>query len=794
MALRYSFIYALFIVVVAFNATAQNTFSVSGRVKNTDGEALPGAAILLHELNKGISSDVTGNFSFKGIKPGKYHLHIEYIGYESGNVDFEIVSQDLMLDVELKKTSLELRGIVVEESLLKTKQQELSQSLEIISAREIEKHSSGNLANALSRVAGISSINTGTNIGKPVIRGFSFNRVVTAENGIKQEGQQWGGDHGLEIDQYNVERIEIVRGASALMFGSDAMGGVINIRPASPPRLNTVQAGASLTGRSNNQLVGISVYSALNVKNNYLKARFSSQDFADFSVPADSFAYLGYVLPLVNGKLKNTAGRERNVATTVGTNRNWGYTSLSVSNVWQQFGFFAGSHGIPRSYQLQDDGNPRDISLPYQEVNHFKIISNSSIMLGKTWLETDLGFQENLRKEFSQPHSHGFAPAPSGNLEHELKLQTVSGNIRLKLGDKERFKQTAGVSFQYQNNQRGGFNFLLPDYYAAGAGAFVIGLFRANEKLTLNGGLRFDYGFVNISQTLQPVYNSDQSIDYYTERNPEIRKDFYNFSGSAGLSYLISEQFTFKFNFGKTFKMPTAPELAANGVHHGAFRHELGDSALVSEDGYQFDIGFFFDRKNASCSFTPFFNYFPNFIFLTPTAKFSPLPDAGQVYAYTQAEAINTGFEIVFDWHVTQTIHATVNAEFVYAQNIDDHYPMPFTPPSSVLLDLEYEFKKLPRFLDDAYFGINALFAAPQNFTARNEKQTPGYILPGIAAGTDFKFGKQKLTLSFEILNILNLKYFNHLNRYRQLNLPEAGRNFVLTLRLPLEYQLTNNH
>lgn len=790
MPFRYSFIYVLGFMLAALNAAGQNSFSISGTVKNADGENLPGAAILLHELNKGVSTDVNGKYTFTGIKTGKYHLHVEYIGYESGNIDVEITNRDITADVELKKTSLELRGIVVEESLLKTKQQYLSQPIEIISAKEIEKHSSGNIANALDRMAGLSSINTGTNIGKPVIRGFSFNRVLVTENGIKQEGQQWGADHGLEIDQYNVDRIEILRGASAIMYGSDAMGGVINIRPAAPPKLNSVQGGVALNGKSNNQLLGLSVNAGVNVKNNYLKVRFSSQDFADFSVPADSFTYIGYVLPLENGKLKNTAGRERNVSATIGTNRSWGYSSITVSNVWQQFGFFAGSHGIPRAYQLTDDGDPRNIGLPYQEVNHLKIISNSSFMIGKNWLETDLGFQENVRKEFSTPHSHGFAPLPGNNLEHELTLKTFSGNLRLKMRNNERFQKTTGISFQFQDNRRGGFNFLLPDYWSATVGGFIYALYRASDKLSVNGGLRFDYGHIDISQTLQPLYNPDQSIDHYSERNPAIVKDFYNFSGSLGISYAASEKFTLKVNFGKTFKMPVTAELAANGVHHGTFRHEAGDSSLTSEDGYQTDIGFYFNSKNARFSFTPFFNYFPNFIFLTPTAQFSPLPDAGQIYKYEQAKAINTGLEVVLDWHITKTLHASVNGEFVYAQNMDDFYPIPFIPPASALADLEYEFKKLPKFLSEAYIGVNTSFVAPQNLTARNEKKTSGYILPGLAAGSSFKLGKQELAFSFEVQNILNQKYFNHLNRYRLLNLPEPGRNFIVSLRLPLEYYL----
>jgi iron complex outermembrane recepter protein len=471
---------AFLAVIIPIFVSAQ-TYQISGRVSGSDGVVLPGAVVMVHENLITVETGKNGDFLIPGLKPGKYHLHIRYIGYESAEKDVTIGST-----------------YVVEESLLKAREGESSLKI-IVAGKEFLRRNPGfSLSNQLESLPGIHSLNTGTGIAKPVIRGFSFQRVV-ADKGIKQEGQQWGSDHGLEIDQFDVDRLEIIKGPSSLIFGSDAIGGVINIRLPEYPAKNSLQVNTASTYRSANDLWAMSGQIKANISDLLLSFRYSHQDYADYRVPADSFTYNSYKLPLHNQKLKNTAGREQNFSASIGLSRNWGYSILSVSRFSQRAGFFSGAHGIPQSYQLGLDGDSRNIDIPYQFVEHYKVISNTNLQIRKGWLEIDLGYQRNFRQEFSVAENHGNDYVfDTTNIEHQLALITVSGNLRYHFGKEKSGKWILGGSGQYQENQFAGFEFLLPNYRGWGAGTYLYFARKLSLRWHLNAGIRGDINRLDV--------------------------------------------------------------------------------------------------------------------------------------------------------------------------------------------------------------------------------------------------------------------------------------------------------
>ncbi|MCS7073244.1 MAG: TonB-dependent receptor plug domain-containing protein, partial [Bacteroidia bacterium] len=235
---------------------------------------------------------------------------------------------------------MHLSEVVIESNPLKLEQSQLSVPVEVVSRAYLTQHSNGTLVNTLERLPGLSSINTGIGIAKPVIRGLSFNRVVVTDLGIKQEGQQWGADHGLEIDQFGVERVEILKGPASLLYGSDALGGAINIRPPQLPEEGTFELSALTNFRSYNQNWGNSISIGGKKHGISFRGRFSTQDFGDYQVPASQFSYNRYILPILNKKLKNTAGNERNFSAMIGLNRNWGFSHFTLSGFQQVVGLF----------------------------------------------------------------------------------------------------------------------------------------------------------------------------------------------------------------------------------------------------------------------------------------------------------------------------------------------------------------------------------------------------------------------------------------------------------------------
>lgn len=781
--LRLSFFLFITLLFLFSQAVAQSgPFRVSGHVISSEGEELPNASILL-DNQRIYSTDLHGDFTITGLNHGSHTFRITYIGFDTLVTKVE-VHGDVHLDIILNINEIELKEIVIAGDHFMTGRVEQSQTIQTIDAGFIQQQNSGTLMTSLQKLPGISAINTGVGIAKPVIRGMSFNRVLVMDKGIKQEGQQWGADHGLEIDQYDPERLEIVKGPSSLLYGSDAIGGAIRILPPVLPANDHLAGELFTTYKSNNNLGGLSTAIQGSKNDNFFRMRVSAQDFADYTVPATSFTYNGFQLPIYNNRLKNTAGNELNFSTAVGMHKTWGVTTLTVSNFHQKAGLFAGATGIPREYQLEDDGDPRNIDLPRQVVNHFKVISNTTIIIKRSWIEADLGYQFNDRKEEGAPHAHGYQPTPDGNLALGLGLQTFSGNVRYNKSIGEKLSSSAGLQGQWQINRQSGFEFLLPDFTSGNVGGYLYQEYSPSHHFSMNAGIRYDYGVRNITEHIEPDYTTIEEGDSIL-RNPEIYRVFHDVSGALGFSYYPSLNFNTKLNIGTSFRMPTPAELSSNGVHHGTFRHEMGDPNLDSERGVQADLNFAYQKNNNSIILTPFLGYFHNYIYLAPQPKFSTLPAGGQLYQYTQHDALFMGLEFSLDVQIVKNLVVSTAMEYVWNQNLDTYLPLPFTPPFSVFGELAYSRNVSNSNVRYWFASVNYHYYAAQDRVDRNELPTPGYGLLSLAAGADVMIKTQRLQFRFSANNLLDIAYMNHLSRYRLLNLPEQGRNLVLSLKIP---------
>jgi len=780
--------------LVLYTSAFAQSITVSGKITGPDKTDVSGASIYLPQIKKGALSDTTGYFKIEGIKPGQYHLHFSMMGYQPEDIELKLGSRDTFLLIQFRNSNLELSEIIVESEDQKISESEQSQTITVITRNFIQKFSTGTLVNSLERLPGISAINTGVGISKPVIRGLSFNRVLVLENGIRQEGQQWGADHGLEIDAFNADRIEIIKGPASLLYGSDAIGGVISIRPAAAPQEGHFEGQFTSVFRSNNSNFSNSLMVAGNIKGWVFRARATTQDFGDYSVPADSFTYNRYVLPVYDNKLKNTAGKERNIALMAGVNKSWGFSHLTFTQYNQEAGFFVGAFGIPRTYALQPDGDTRNIGLPNQTIQHTKLISNNNIIIGRNWLETDLGFQRNIRTENALPHAHGFAPLPEGTRSLGLDLKTFSLNSRYHLENKGNYSGIIGISTNFQDNKRSGYEFVIPDFQSINGGIFGFVQYKYRKTLVFNGGLRGDAGNLNISEYKDLLYNSQGVQTGFLERTPAIERSFSNLSGSAGLAWTPSVRLNIKFNLASDFRYPTAPELASNGIHHGSFRHEKGSPNLDPERGWQADFNCTLKSEKGQISLTPFYSFFTNYIYLRPTGKFSFLPEGGQIYQYTQSEAVLTGGEFYAEYHIIKALHLSLTGEYVFAQNFTNAIPLPLTPPLSFLAEAEYTLKFNKKIITEAFFNLSAQSFAEQNRVDRNEKVTPGYQVIQAVTGVTCKFKNQEFRLIVQVQNAANAQYMNHLSRYRILNLPEPGRNLVITLSVPFQKTLHSSN
>lgn len=522
--------------------------------------------------------------------------------------------------------------------------------------------------------------------------------------------------------------------------------------------------------------------------------RYSEQHFGDYRIPTDTIVYLTQKVPIYNRKLKNTAGIERNISSYTEYRSGKYYSNYSISNAYQKTGFFPGAHGIPDISRVQDDGDDRNIELPYSKVNHLKITSRQQYVWDKLIGYWDVGYQKNHREEWSKFHTHyGTQAPPDKDPDKELvfTLDTYSSSIKLKTIASATWEYNAGLDIQYQQNRISGYSFLLPRYNRFIGGVFGIATWRPSQQLSFSGGIRFDHGNVDISAYSDPYLETylqemgydNELIKQYKWRSYAVNRNFGDFSGSLGIIWNPNIYHLIKANIGHSFRLPGANELAANGVHHGTFRHEQGDPSLNSERGWQLDASYLYENKSISFSITPFFSWFSNYIYLKPTGEWSVLPHAGQIYRYTGAEAIFAGTEISFSIDLFPHLKYSFTGEYVYTYNLDENTPLSFSPPASMRNTVTWKKNQ---------FQIHAeLYSiASQNRVSKNERTTSGTNLINLGGNINIPIYNTMIDISLSLRNLLNTKYYNHLSFYRKVEIPEPGRNFQLSIKIPFKSKL----
>lgn len=765
--------------------------SISGVISFED-EPLSQAHILLNPLKKHAISDENGAFSFKQIPLGDYELVVTYVGMEDFHLKFPL------LETKIVEIKMSVASDMLDELTLATHNELTDEALQrrVMRKDELEQHSSENLSTTLSREPGVTAIQTGTGIAKPVIRGLSFNRVQVNSDGIKQEGQQWGADHGLEIDQYNVARVELLKGPGTLMYGSDGMGGVISVSSHLVPKYNTLLLEHKSIYKTNNRLYGSSTAVQLNKNNRFFIARYSTQDYADYRVPAKRFNYNRFILPLENEQLTNTAGRERNYSIYSGWLGDWGKQEFAWTSYHLKTGIFPGAIGIPRAATIASDGDDTNIDVPLQDVKHNKLSTTTVLNTRKGDWQINAAWQRNDREERSLPHLHGQQiTVVDSTLALGLKLDTYTLNVRFEGNEEEQWHHKVGGDIQYQNNEISGFEYLLAPYRTLRSGVYDIVEYHASERLHLSGGLRIDYGFNKTDRVNRLLIINENDSIY--QGSKAVDKSYLNYSASIGLNYSLDEDAIIKWNVGRTFRIPSPSETSSNGVHHGTFRHELGNPDLKSEKGIQTDLAFIRSKEKWYTNLALFYNYFQDYIYLSPSGSFLyegldgemySLPEAGQVYQYKQNDAMFLGFEYIVDYKISRKFSLQHNAEYVWNTNLDESLPLPFTPPPSVktALRYEYHYKKWK----NMYAELSTAYFFEQNRTDRNELATPDAFLVHLSAGGRYTVGKQEIICSLQLRNVFDQVYLNHLSRYRLLNLPEQGRNLVLSVKIPFHQHL----
>ncbi len=795
------FIYAFGIISICYIASSYTQISLSGTIYQSENKVpLPGASIYFPDLKTGTTSDIDGKYVIKNLPSKKVSVQITYIGYESivETIDLANIS---VKDFILTETFTEIKEVVVTGLSRSAESNRTPTPITVITKNILLQNTATNIIDALGTQPGISSISTGPAIAKPEIRGLGYNRVVIVNNGIKQEGQQWGDEHGIEIDEYSINRIEILKGPASLMYGSDAMAGVIHFigAPTLPDR--TIKANILSNYQTNNGLIGYSGNIAGNNNGFIWDVRYSGK-----MAHAYQNKYDGYVL--------GSGFNETNTNATIGLNRKWGYSHFDASIYQLKVGLVEGERDSASglfiypivvndstegfSIAEKETLKSYELQLPNQNIKHYKLTWNNSFVVGNGNIDLILGWQQNNRKEFENIFD-------AKDYALYFKLNTLQYGIHYIFPEKNNWSSSIGINGMQQTSQNLGAEVLIPAYSLFDIGGFFTTK-KTIKNFDISGGLRYD-----IRNLMADKYISEESEE---EIFTAFNRNFSAVSGSIGATYQINETMYGKLNISRGFRSPNIAELGSNGIHEGTFRYEIGNTALEPETSLQIDASYGYDGEHISFQADIFNNALDNFIYLRKLSSVSGTDslinaegEFFEVFTYTQGTANLAGAEIIVDIHPHpfHWLHFENSFSFVNAmqKNASDSTKyLPFSPAPKLISELRGDFKKINTFLSNSYVQIQAekYFAQDHIFSAYNtETKTPGYLLINAGAGTDILSGNKILFSVFlTVNNLADVAYQSHLSRlkYSEENyvtgrsgVYNMGRNFSFKLNIPINIQ-----
>lgn len=811
----------------SFNDFESGTLSGVITDKQT-GAPIEGATITIPDLKIGALSDASGHYSFKQLPKGIYLVNISFVGYGSVNekVNFD---KPTVLDVSLKVSWVEANQVVVTGLSKATVLKKDPVPMVAITKAYMDVHAaSGNVIAEIANIPGVSAVTTGPNISKPFIRGLGYNRVVTAENGIRLEGQQWGDEHGIEVDQNAIDHAEVIKGPASLTFGPDAIGGVVNLLSVPTAPEGRIKGSVSGIYGTNNGLVNGSIALQGNQNGFVWGTVVSAKAAKNYQNEKD-------------GRVYATNFKERDARLMIGLNKRWGYSYLHGT-------LFDDDQAIPdgsrdpatRAFtkQVTEEDETREIvskdalnsyKIPalHQRVQLYRIYNNSNFKLGSGNLLVNLGYQYSHRREFTHPT----APEMAG-LNLELQTYTYDAKYNFVIGTG--YEATFGVNGMYQENKFGlGTDFPIPAYHQFDIGPFFV-IKKTYGKLDISAGARFDTRSFNGSSTF--IDTSDAIFPtLYTGTDPmhtenvsqkfaALHKNFNGPSGSFGATYNFSDAFLLKGNLSTGFRAPSIAELSANGADPGSQIYHVGNPDFKPEYSVQGDVGAFFTGSKITASAELFINHIQNYIYQQQMLDAKGQPERVNAdgssdpngsynkFTYLQSKARIAGGEINVDIHPFSWLHFANSMTLTYGTNLGDggtvpdslRY-LPFIPPMHTHSELKAEIRKgFGPFKSVYVFGAFDHFNAQDRFFSAygTETYTAGYNL--LSAGFGGKLvngqGKELFSLYVEGTNLLNKNYQSNMSRLKYFDnaeVPEGvqpgifnmGRNISFKLVVPLDFK-----
>lgn len=734
-------LYISILFSIGFILFAQSQNKISGKITNSQNEPLLGVTVYLEELQKGTSTNENGLYELTNLPNNPIKMTVAYIGFKTQSKTIALSAKETTLNFILEEAVFKMDEVIVSTVFNKLQSQNVMK-VEHESIKTLQRKGTSTLIEGLTTIPGVSQVSTGTSIGKPVIRGLSGNRVLVYSQGVRIENQQFGDEHGLGLNDSGIESVEVIKGPASLLYGSDALGGVLYFIPEKFTEANTFVANFDQKLFSNTAGSNTSIGLKTSSENWKFLARGSFNTHSDYKIAGGD-------------RVTNTRYNETDFKTGVG------YSDSKISSVFR-YNYNKLDLGMPED-GVAEQTTSKGTLYPKQGIFNHLLSFNNILFFSKSKLDVDLSYISNDRSEFEE----------SDVADLQMKLKTFNYDAKYHLPKYGNLETILGIQGMHQNNKNFGEEYLIPDALTNDLGFFGTANYEWNSNVIL-AGLRFDNRA--ISTEANGTVGEEGSFE-------AIDKSYNSFNASMGYKTNLNDNLIVRLNVATGFRAPNLAELTSNGVHEGTNRYEIGNSNLKTEQNIQTDLNVEYNTDHFEFFVNGFYNHVNNYIYTSPTGE---MREDNDVFKYIQNDAKLYGGEIGvhFHPHPLDWLHIESSFETVTGEKRDGDY-LPLIPANNWNNTLRTEFN-IKNWLTDGFTSINVSSTFKQNNVSGFETASKGYSLVNIGFGGAVKFGKTNFDININANNLFDESYIAHLSRLKADGIPNIGRNFILGVKFNL--------
>jgi len=719
------------------------------------------------EAKINVQTDENGIATLPDFCPGTYNIHIH--SYEIQDTTISVtINKSGTYQIEVEHSSQLLHSVTVFDKNVKTILQDKGQ----LDEASLRANAGKTIAEQLKNINGVSTLSNGATISKPVIHGLHSNRILVLNNGVRQEDQQWGSEHSLNIDPFIAHRITVLKGAAGVRYGTDAIGGVVLVEP-SPIRQQAGWGGnVNAAAFSNNRmgvLSGMVEHRFSKLPSLALRVQGTMKQGGNYQIPG------GYWVA-------NTGVKEQDFAATLSYQKVHSGVELFFSRFDNTLGIYRGSHTGSQQdrYNAINSDKPLipasftyAIDRPRQEVAH-NLLKLKSHWENKSGMWSIVyAFQNNFRQEYDVMR------VDNGKPQLNLTLNTHSVNLNFDHKRVNNFSGQLGVDAQYQHNTfKDGDRVFIPSYYAYSAAFYAIERYHKNDW-TIEAGLRLDYKHFEM---FNPEGQQFQNVRYlFDYRNP---------SATLAVKKRLNQRLSWMATFANAWRAPQAPELFSAGFHQGGARIELGNRNLNPEISYGLNLsGQYEIEDKLMLELSLYGQNIQNFIYLRPGNEVLTIRGYYKTFNYVQTNALMSGADLALKYALSKTWKAELRMSTLRARDVAQKDWLILMPSDRCSASLKYQFA-VNKQLNECFIGINSQYVwqqhrLPANFDNIDYPRPPAaYFLLNAEAGTKIKIQRQPMTCSIAVSNLLNTKYRDYMDVFRYF-IDQPGTNVALRLSVP---------